>query len=562
MGRKRIDESPRRLRESLTGTQLLEHQSDDGETGDKMPKLLIESIPAQLTLTEAAGGKIIARGEFGRCGVPTQNGRNYGNKLMQREFDRLSEDIKNRRVLGELDHPTDGKTSLKRVSHVITDLKIENGIMVGEAEILNTPEGKTLKALIEANVQIGISSRGYGSTQPGSGKEEGEIVQDDFVLKTFDFVGDPAMKTAYPDMVAEDVNGEQPDPAELFLIEFPEIADSIKAKALDEAKDGGEKATREEIRAEMSEDFEKKLANALMEAKEEISNDLREEFTSDPEVGGAKAVLNAISEMVSVYRADPDERAVEDAVKASELAVAEAQRERDEAKEQATQAECMAHIESEIGGHQMAETIRTLIKRQRFTDIDDAKEKLKAILGDLPERAEEVSEEEAELREQNARLEGEVSLLTERVDALSKKLKKAVDVGIRADTQLQEAEARAEKADKKRKTAVEELEEAEKRFEVDKYKYEKVASLSNGRELLGLLEDVESKAAVDRLVSKRGRDDISDGELADMRRKLRRGVGERQEMHEGLQKGKSSVPGVGMDFAQMRHFAGVDKRNS
>ncbi len=62
---------------------------------------------------------MVARGEFGRWGVATQNGRIYSESLMGREIKRLNEDLKSRRVLGELDHPSDGKTSLKRVSHVV-----------------------------------------------------------------------------------------------------------------------------------------------------------------------------------------------------------------------------------------------------------------------------------------------------------------------------------------------------------------------------------------------------------------------------------------------------------
>ena len=50
MAKKRIDESPIKPKGNLTETQLLEHRSDDGEIGDIMPKLLIESIPAQLSL--------------------------------------------------------------------------------------------------------------------------------------------------------------------------------------------------------------------------------------------------------------------------------------------------------------------------------------------------------------------------------------------------------------------------------------------------------------------------------------------------------------------------------
>ena len=299
MEKRRIAKSRQRQSEKKRETPLLEQNSGTraGRSGNIMPKLLCEEKPhfSQFTITESKNGKMIARGEYGRVGVPTENGRIYSEALMQREFDRLLEGIKARRVLGELDHPADGKTSLQRASHVITSLKIVDGIVIGESEILGTRNGKELKALIEANVQVGVSSRGYGSTQPATGKNEGEMVQDDFVLKTYDFVGDPAMKTAVPGIFTEDVDVEDDNPTELFLQEFPEIAEGIKVQALEEAKKTGNseideaiKATEERVRRELSENFERQLAEVLTEAKEDIAAELREEFEGDPEVGGVR----------------------------------------------------------------------------------------------------------------------------------------------------------------------------------------------------------------------------------------------------------------------------------
>lgn len=553
MGKRRTGKSHQKRSENSTETHLLEHGFGVGESikGDEMPNLLIESIPSFFTLTEAVGAdgkkRTIARGEFGRCGVPTQNGRNYPEKLMQRELDRLSEDLSNRRILGELDHPTDGKTSLKRVSHVITGLKIRDGIVIGEAEILNTPEGQTLKALIEAKVQIGVSSRGYGSTRPGASTEEGEIVQDDFVLKTYDFVADPAVKSAIPKIFSEDIDVDQ-DPAEMFLNEFPEVAQAIKAKALEEAKSEEAGKSRDELRKEMSEAFEKQLAEAIVEVREELKAELTEQYESDPDIGAAKAVLSAVAEMVGVYRDTPDEKALRDAMKATDLAVAEAKEEAEVAREDALQAECIAFIEREISGNPMAETVRSLMKRQRFDSVEDAKERLKSILNDLPDRSDEdfVSEEEAALREDNAELQGQVSLLEERVAALADKLKKAVDVGMKADTELTDVRSRVEEAEEEAKSAKERADLAEDKLKLQTYKYEKVAGLTNGRKLLSLLEDVSSKDAVDRLVSDKGIQGISDPELRSMRERLQRGSGERQEITEEMQK-RSSKPVPGMD---------------
>lgn len=575
MGKRRAEKSLPRPSGKSNVTPLLEQNSGikAGRSGDKMPKLLFEDIPhfSHFSLTESKGGKLIARGEFGRVGVPTDNGRIYSEELMTREFSRLVEGIKQRRVLGELDHPSDGKTSLKRVSHVITSLIIKDGIIIGEAEILNTPEGKTLKALIEANVQVGVSSRGYGSTKPSVGKTEGEMVQDDYVLKTYDFVGDPAMKSAVPAIFTEDVDVEEDDPAELFLAEFPEISNEIKAKALTEAKKTGNseideaiKATEEKVRRELSENFERKLAEVLVEAKEDIANELREEFAGDPELGGAKAVLAQVASLIGAYRATPEEQVVADALKAKDLEVAEAVAERDKVADVAQSAAFALHIERKIANHPMAETIRKLLKDKKFDSKERVDEALEAILSDMPVPDPDdgrVSESEAKLREDNAELEGKVTLLKSKVDELDSRTKKAVKLGERIDEQRVAATRRAEDAEEAQERAEGELKSLSESAALAIYKHKRVVGLTNGGSLLALMEDITSKAAVDKLVQEKGSKGIADGELRDMTEHLKRGVTERpQELTEDKPASRMNVPSeadTGLPGNEMLELAGV-----
>jgi hypothetical protein len=176
-----------------------------------------------MTLVESADkpGKVLVKGEFARGNVATANKRFYKTKLWERELNRLSSDIVERKMLGELDHPSDGRTLLQRVSHIITDLHVDdNGVVVGEAEILDTQKGRDLQALLRSNAKIGVSSRGYGSTTPND--QGDEVVQEDYRLLSFDFVADPANRTSYPDVYYEEreqvvnkelnVQAKQPDP--------------------------------------------------------------------------------------------------------------------------------------------------------------------------------------------------------------------------------------------------------------------------------------------------------------------------------------------------------------
>ena len=577
MGTKPTGKSLLRPSESSKGILLDEqlHAKKRGEKGDRMPQMLIESSPVLMTaLEESKDGKYVARGEFGRVGIPTQNGRIYRKELMGREIERLSEDISSRRVLGELDHPESGKTSLKRVSHVITNLSVrDDGIIIGEAEILGTPEGKTLRALIDAKVQIGVSSRGFGSTRPSDDpKVEGDVVQDDFILKTWDFVADPAVKTAMPDIFIEDVNEQDDNAAEMFLSEFPEIAKKIQEDASKKAEEKVDADAKESIRQEMAEGFEKRLADTIAGMREELTESIRGELDTDPEVGGAKGILAAIAEMVSTYNAVPGEDVVRDSLRAAELDVAEAKEDARVATNEALEASCAAVVEQSISGHPMADSLRKLIEGAVFESAEEAKEKIDAIVADAPVVIEGyVSEEEAELRENNAKMQSQISLLSERVELLNSKLLKAVEVGTEASDQLQEAQSSLEEvevklgvAKKERKKALHEAELADERSELAAYKVQKVGGLPNGRKLLSILEDATSTDAIDKLVEERGVQQVPDEHMAAMRARLSRGHiatdGELNESQSGRKAGpkQPKLDEFGNDFLEMQRLAGVE----
>ncbi len=147
-----------------------------------------------------ANGTMKIAGVFQRAGTPNQNKRIYERKLLIREMTRLNEAILERRLMGELDHPTHDAVKLGNVSHLVTKLQMKGDAMLGEAEILNTPCGQVAQALIKGGVKLGISSRGMGSlTERG----DYSIVNDDFKLVTFDLVADPSTKGAFPGLVNE-----------------------------------------------------------------------------------------------------------------------------------------------------------------------------------------------------------------------------------------------------------------------------------------------------------------------------------------------------------------------
>lgn len=153
-----------------------------------------------------AKGTMRIAGVFQRADTPNHNKRIYEKKILVREMKRLEESLKERRLMGELDHPSNDSVKLTNVSHLITKLSMQGNDMIGEAEILNTPAGQVAQALIKGGVKLGISSRGMGSL--AEGPDGFSMVAEDFKLVTFDLVADPSTKGAFPACVNESTSSK------------------------------------------------------------------------------------------------------------------------------------------------------------------------------------------------------------------------------------------------------------------------------------------------------------------------------------------------------------------
>jgi len=172
-----------------------------------MKQVLIETIPflvSPLSLTEglkAPSGNPMVEGILATAEVKNGNGRYYPKELWEREIDKYMDIVKENRATGELDHPDSTIINLKNVSHIIREIWWKGDKVVGKLEILPTVSGNILKALIENNVSVGVSSRGMGSLKEIN---EGTLeVQDDFELLCWDFVSTPSNPGSYMQLVKE-----------------------------------------------------------------------------------------------------------------------------------------------------------------------------------------------------------------------------------------------------------------------------------------------------------------------------------------------------------------------
>ena len=140
---------------------------------------------------------LVVTGVIQRAEAKNQNGRIYPKEILEREIENyINGPVKERRALGELDHPESSVINLQNASHNITKVYWNGDDVMGEVEILSTPSGNILKELFRNGITVGISSRGMGSVKDNM--SEGTVeVQDDFELLCFDFVSTPSTHGAY-----------------------------------------------------------------------------------------------------------------------------------------------------------------------------------------------------------------------------------------------------------------------------------------------------------------------------------------------------------------------------
>ena len=168
-------------------------------------KLIREEVQDVQYLVETAkdGTKsYFIEGIFMQAEKQNRNGRVYPMNVLSKEADRYNREyVQKNRAFGELGHPENPQINLDRVSHMITKLYPDRTNFIGKAKILDTPNGKIVKSLLDGGASLGVSTRGVGSLRPHNGYQQ---VQDDFKLATAaDIVADPSAPDAFVQGIME-----------------------------------------------------------------------------------------------------------------------------------------------------------------------------------------------------------------------------------------------------------------------------------------------------------------------------------------------------------------------
>lgn len=127
------------------------------------------------------------------------NGRVYKRPILEREVKKYVENLVNQKAsYGELDHPETSTIRLKEVCHIIPRLYWSGDRLMGDLNILPTPNGRIVESILRAGGRVGVSSRALGSVERktneiGEGFDE---VGDDLELICWDCVSSPSVLKA------------------------------------------------------------------------------------------------------------------------------------------------------------------------------------------------------------------------------------------------------------------------------------------------------------------------------------------------------------------------------
>jgi hypothetical protein len=155
---------------------------------------------ARIVVENANDGKdLYMKGICIQGGVRNANQRMYPVNEIGRAVKTLNDQVHGGySVLGEVDHPEGLNINLDRVSHMITEMWMDDDNGYGKMKILPTPMGNLVKTLLESGVKLGVSSRGSGNVS-----EDGSNTVSDFEIITVDIVAQPSAPGAYPTAIYE-----------------------------------------------------------------------------------------------------------------------------------------------------------------------------------------------------------------------------------------------------------------------------------------------------------------------------------------------------------------------
>ncbi len=90
--------------------------------------------------------------------IPNKNGITYTTEAVERAIEDWNQ-VFGTPMVNTFDPKPKPHVDVNSISHVVSDLRISDGYLVGEVKVLNTPNGITLAEIVE---DIDFAPRGWG----------------------------------------------------------------------------------------------------------------------------------------------------------------------------------------------------------------------------------------------------------------------------------------------------------------------------------------------------------------------------------------------------------------
>ncbi len=203
-------------------------------------------------LYEAKEPNVLKTLEFswGESDKENKNHRTYPDKVFRPAVEALGFRIESTKVPGQSDHPIlGGGTRLSDVSHILTKVWMDGNTAMARADLLKTDAGRNTLRVIESNVKIGASLRGFGEID-----KDGKV-KPGLEIKTVDLVVDPSFPIASIDQsnVIESFIPEEDGRNELDQIKLHkallELSDATLDRIQEMLEKDGIKYSQDQIKA-------------------------------------------------------------------------------------------------------------------------------------------------------------------------------------------------------------------------------------------------------------------------------------------------------------------------
>ena len=315
---------------------------------DMQNKRILEALQIQpLSQEEMTSRHILGRlyGPIATCIESTRNGRLYNRPLWEKALvdEIFLEKVATKALFLELGHPADREeTDMKQACACIPEIpKIVGDDLCAYVDILDTPNGRLLKTLVDYGFVPGISSRGSGDVM-----DNNQVDPETFFLETWDIVQLPAVKKARLNVY------ESLDSNNIKLKKA--LAESYKA-AKEEDKDTMKKALEN-----LNIDIDNEISESVEDTAEEPAKRVltAEDIPWDPEAEQDEVLVEETEEAVE------DETVVEDDATETEEVAEEPETSEeiadDESETENTDEEEFDYGE-EISKEEMIETVKEII---------------------------------------------------------------------------------------------------------------------------------------------------------------------------------------------------------